>query len=78
MKMSHKSIGQTHRESDKEENTRDMKIEPSLHEDGPQEYGADTEGALVIYEDLKIRDEVNKLQKGYSCKELRYANTSQT
>ena len=24
--------------SDKEENTRDIKIEPSLHEDEPQEY----------------------------------------
>ena len=62
--------------SDKEEDTRDMKIEPSLHEDEPQEYGA--EGALVIHDDLKTRDEVKKLQKGYSCKELRYANTSRT
>ena len=64
--------------SDKEEDTRDMKIEPSLHEDETQEYVADIEGALVIHEDLKTRDEVKKLQKGYSCKELRYANTSQT
>ena len=55
-----------------------MKIESSLHEDEPQGYRADTEGALVIHEDLKTRDEVKKLQKGYSCKELRYANTSQT
>jgi len=64
--------------SDKEEDTRDMKIEPSLHEDETQEYVADIEGALVTHEDLKTRDEVKKLQKGYSCKELRYANTSQT
>ena len=62
--------------SDKEENTRDIKIEPSLHEDEPQEYRV--EGALVIHDDLKTRDEVNKLQKGYSCKNLRYANTSRT
>ena len=53
---------------DKEEDTRDIKIEPSLHEDEPQEYRA--EGALVIHDDLKTRDEVKKLQEGYSCKDL--------
>jgi len=63
---------------DEEEDTRDEKIKPSLHEDETQEYVADIEGALVIHEDLKTRDEVKKLQKRYSCKELRYANTSQT
>ena len=34
------------------------------------------EGALVIHDDLKTQDEVKKLQEGYSCKDLRYANTS--
>jgi hypothetical protein len=60
--------------SDKEEDIRDIKIEPSLHEDEPQEYRG--EGALVIHDDLKTRDEVKKLQEGYSCKDLRYANMS--
>ena len=36
------------------------------------------EGALVIHDDLKTQDEVKKLQEGYSCKDLRYANTSRT
>ena len=39
--------------NDEEEDTRNVKVEPSLHEDEPQEYGADREGALVIHEDLK-------------------------
>jgi len=49
--------------SDKEEDTRDMKIEPSLHEDETQEYVADIEGALVIHEDLKTRDEVKEASR---------------
>ena len=36
------------------------------------------EGALVIHDDLKTRDEMKKLQEGYSCKDLRYANMSRT
>ena len=40
-----------------------MKIEPSLHEDEPQEYEADIEGALVIHEDLKTRDEVKEASR---------------
>ena len=64
--------------SSEKKDTRDVKIEPSIHEDMPQEYGADTEGALVIHEDLKTRDEVKKLREGYSFKDLRYANTSRT
>ena len=49
--------------SDKGEDTRDMKIESSLHEDEPQGYRADTEGALVIHEDLKTRDEVKEASR---------------
>lgn len=39
-------------------------------------YGEAINGALVIYEDLKIRDEVKKLPKGYSYEDLMYANMS--
>ena len=46
--------------SSEKKDTRDVKIEPSIHEDMPQEYGADTEGALVIHEDLITRDGVKK------------------
>ena len=41
--------------SNEEEDTRDEKIEPSHHEDEePQEYGADTDGALAIHEEPKV------------------------
>ena len=36
------------------------------------------EGALVIHDDLKTQDEMKNLQEGYSCKDLRYANTPRT
>ena len=40
--------------SNEEEDTRDEKIEPSHNEDEePQEYGADTNGALAIHEKPK-------------------------
>ena len=32
----------------------------------------------MIHDDLKTRDEMKKLQEGYSCKDLRYANMSRT
>ena len=41
-----------------------------------KEYGADTEGALTIHEDLKTRDELMKLLEGYSCEDLRNDNMS--
>jgi hypothetical protein len=48
--------------SDKKEDIKYEKIEPSLHEDEePQEHGQDENGALVSYEDLKARDEEKKV-----------------
>nr|TKW14134.1 LOW QUALITY PROTEIN: hypothetical protein SEVIR_5G147400v2 [Setaria viridis] len=42
--------------SDNEEDIKNEKIEPSLHDDRkPQEHSEDEDGALVIYEDLKTR-----------------------
>ena len=44
---------------DEEENTRDGKIKPSLHEDEElKEYGLDldTDGALAIHKELKAHD----------------------
>ena len=40
-----------------EEDTRDEKIKPSLHEDEEsKEYEADTDGALAIHEELRAHD----------------------
>ena len=42
---------------DDEEDTRDEKIKPSLHEDEvSKEYEADTDGALAIHEELRAHD----------------------
>ena len=63
--------------SDEEEDIKDDKVEPSLHEDEElQDHNKDEDGALVSYKDLKTRDEEKKLLEGCRCEDPKYDNAS--
>ena len=63
--------------SDEEEDIKDEKMKPNLHDDDkPQEYGEERHRASVIHEDLEKYDKKKKILEGRRCEDIRYDNTS--